>query len=113
MADIINAKVTGQQALAQPYWRRSLTAFDVMVNVWTGGAPDDTISSRMQRWKTDDVPKPNQAKRTVGKFMCGWLGWLQRNHDLKANAGDLARAEAEETRTTRTLEKSGIKGDEL
>lgn len=96
-----------QSALKQPWWRRSLTAFDVMVNVWTGGAPDDTISSRMQRWKTDDIPHPNGAKRVVGKFMCGWLGWLQKDHDIKANAGDLGRAEAEETRTRRTLGKGG------
>lgn len=113
MSDAIDARKQESQALAQPYWRRALTAFDVMVNVWTGGAPDDTISSRMQRWKTDDVPRPNKAKKAVGKFMCGWLGLLQKDHDLKANAGDLGRAKSEEQRTTRTLEKSGLKGDEL
>lgn len=103
----VDAGKFAQSALKQRYWHRALGQFDVFLNVLAGGAPDDTISSRMQRWKIDAVPKPNAAKRAVGTFMCGWLGWLQKDHDIKANAGDLGRAEAEEKRTRSTLEKSG------
>lgn len=103
----VNAETFKANARRQPYWRRALGALDVLLNVWGGGAPDDTISSRMQRWKLDDVPNPNVAKRTVGRFMCWGLGKLQDEHDVKANAGDLARAEDEVARTKRTLRKSG------
>lgn len=104
---MIDAGKFEERARRQPFWNRALGSLDVTINVWTGGATDDTISSRMQRWKIDDVPKPNVAKRTVGRFMCWWLGKLQKDHDVKANAGDLARAEDEVVRTKRTLSKSG------
>ncbi|HLI02751.1 MAG TPA: hypothetical protein VFC10_07380 [Terriglobia bacterium] len=107
MTESVDAARYEAQAVRQPYWRRALGQLDVFINVLAGGAPDDTISSRMQRWKIGDVPKPNSAKRAVGSFMCWWLGKLQKDHDVKANAGDLGRAEAEESRTRRTLEKSG------
>src|SRR5574337_1956911 len=99
----VDAEKFGERARRQPYWRRALGAFDVALNVWAGGAPDDTISSRMQRWKLDDVPRPNKFKRTAGRAMCWALGKLQDEHDVKANAGDLARAQDEVDRTKRTL----------
>lgn len=103
----IDAEKFENQARHQSFIHRALGAFDVLLNVWTGGATDDTISSRMQRWKDGTVPHPNAVKRTVGRFMCWWLGKIQKDHDIKANAGDLARAEDEEKRTRQTLQDSG------
>jgi len=103
----VDAGQFGQQAKKQGYIHRTLVGLDQFINVATGGAADDTISSRMQRWRINNVPKPNAAKRIFGTFMCGWLGIIQTDHDVKANAGDLGRAEAEELRTKKTLEESG------
>ena len=103
----VDAGKQEKSALKQGYVHRALGQFDVFLNVLAGGAADDTISSRMQRWRINDVPKPNAAKRIFGTFMCGWLGIIQTDHDVKANAGDLGRAEAEELRTKKTLEESG------
>ena len=97
------------QARHQSWIHRSLGSLDVFLNVLSGGATDDTISSRMQRWKTGQVPHPNAIKKTVGRFMCWWLGKIQAHHDIKANAGDLARAEDEEVRARKTLEDSNAK----
>jgi len=103
----VNVKVYERRAAGQHYVHRVLGQFDVFINTVTGGAADDTISSRMQRWKIGDVPNSNSAKKAFGKFMCWWLGKIQHEHDVKANAGDLERAEAEEKRTDKTLKDSG------
>lgn len=108
MSEPIDADQFARQAAGQGYLHRALVGFDQWVNVLTFGAPDDTISSRMQRWKDGTVPRPGGFKRAFGRFMCGWLGKIQKAHDLKANAGDWERAELEENRTERTLKSSGV-----
>lgn len=104
----INVPKYEARAVKQGYIHRTLGQLDVFLNVLAGGAPDDTISSRMQRWKINDIPNPNKTKQLVGKSMCWWLGKIQKNHDLLANAGDLGRAKAEEARTQDTLKDSGV-----
>ena len=103
----VDAGKQEKQRLKQGYVRRDLDEIDELGNVITDGPLDDTISSRMQRWKIGNVPHPTKFKRLLGRLMCWWLGDIQKDHDIKANAGDLASAEAEEKRTKSTLEKSG------
>lgn len=112
MADQIDVKKLAAAALKQSYLRRDADELDEAVNVLTDGPIDDTISSRMQRWKDGTIPHPNRAKRAVGRFMCWCLGLIQRDHDVKANVGDLARAQAEEERNKKTLEGHGVNPDD-
>jgi hypothetical protein len=64
---------------------RVLIAFDQMVNVITGGHPDETISSRAGRAAL--------AGRWWGKVMSAFLNLFESDHGAKAEAGDLERAE--------------------
>ena len=107
----INVPKLEQQAKDQGYLRRDEDELDEAFNVVADGALDDTISSRMQRWKIGGVPHPNKVKKVVGRFMCWWLGLIQKQHDVKANVGDLERAKLEEQRTEKTLEDSGVNPD--
>lgn len=111
MGDEIDVPELESASARQSWARRTLVTFDQFLNAAAGGAPDDTISSRMQRWKIGDAPKPNKAKKIVGSFMCKWLGLIQMDHDVKANVGDMERARLEEQRTERTLEDSGVNPD--
>jgi hypothetical protein len=104
----MDIKKLEQAATHQGYLRRIAVVIDKALNVVTLGAPDDTISSRMERWKLGDVPHPNAVKKIAGQFMCWWLGKIQPDHDIRANAGDLGRAEAEERRTRKTLKDAGV-----
>lgn len=97
-----------EQAARHAYPSRVLVAVDQMLNVVSGGSLDDTISSRMQRWQSR-AQDSNPIKRAAGKFMCGWLGLIQKHHDVLANIGDRERAEAELARTTTTLQDSGVR----
>ncbi len=103
----IDVSAYTKRALAERYFHRIWVGFDQFVNVLGGGSPDDTISSRMQRWQLKALD-PNPVKRAIGKGMCTWLGWIQKNHDILANIGDRARAQAEERRTSETLAASGV-----
>lgn len=111
MADQIDVKKLKTAALRQGYLRREADELDEAVNVLTDGPIDDTISSRMQRWKDGSVPHPNKAKHLAGRFMCWWLGLIQKDHDVRANVGDLARAQAEEARNRKTLREHGVDPD--
>lgn len=113
MKDGINPKRIEMKANHQGVIHHELVVADEFINGATLGPLDDTISSRMYRWKIGMVPKPYFWKRWVGSGMCAFLNLFQRNHGFKANIGDHGRAVAEEDRTKRTLEKSGLKGDEL
>ena len=79
-------QVTQAEARAgkEGYVHRVLVGVDQAANVLFGGDPDETISARSAR----------AAARNdwLGKFMCWWLGKLQANHGMKAEAGDFERA---------------------
>lgn len=79
----------------------SLVALDQFVNVITGGLPDETISARSQR----AADRGNK----FGKFMCWWLGKIQKDHGHRAEQGDLNRAEAVEKTEEQALGKSAGK----
>lgn len=96
-----------KRAQAEGYFRRLFVGFDQFLNVLGGGSLDETISSRMQRWQLRAFGH-GRAKRAIGKGMCAWLGWIQKNHDVLANIGDRARAQAEEQRADRILSASGV-----
>ena len=83
----INVPVQEAQTAKEGYLHRTLVGLDQFANVLTGGKPDETISSRSAR------AAANGSK--FGKFMCWWLDKIQPEHGLKAEAGDLERAEAD------------------
>jgi hypothetical protein len=96
-----------RSALKQGYIRRLLDQADMSINVASGGPMDDTISSRLLRWKLGTVPKPYWWKKSIGWFGCGALGFIQKWHDTKALAGDIGRARSEIKRNEETLVKGG------
>lgn len=73
------------------YLHNVLVGADQEANIITGGAPDDTISSRSYR--------AAQRGNRFGRFMNWWLGKIQKNHGALANEGDKQRAEEELKRT--------------
>lgn len=73
------------QALHEGFIKRDLIAIDQAANVLTGGLPDETISSRLAR----DAEK----HELVGEIGSKILDVFQKDHGVKAQAGDLARAE--------------------
>jgi len=78
------------------YLHRLLVALDQFINVALGGDPDETMSARSQR----AAAKGNW----LGKFMVWWLDKLNSQHGLKAEAGDLERAEAVEQLEDKSLD---------
>lgn len=82
-------------ALAK-YLRRVALAFDLCMNVVTGGNFDETISSRVQR-----VSDLHHSWRAIyktpfillAKIIVGFLNLLQKHHGIFAEANDLIRAE--------------------
>lgn len=91
MADQINDVLTLEQVAQQEakaakegYIHKTLVAFDQFWNVFTGGLPDETISSRAQR----DALKGE----LVAKILTHGLDAIQVDHGQKAEAGDLERA---------------------
>ena len=77
------------------YLHRVLVGVDQFANTILGGSNDETISARSQR----------AAARNdwLGKFMCWWLGKLQANHGMKAEAGDFERASTVEQTESKAL----------
>ncbi len=83
----------GVTAMQHGYFQRVLCAVDQFLNVLTGGNLDETMSARSARyWRTQQGAWV--VWRKFGEFMCWWLDIIQSLHDIKAEAGDLARAEA-------------------
>lgn len=74
---------------------RNLVAVDMLGNTLTGGANDETISSRSAR--------AAERGSKFGKLMCSVLNLFNSNHGPKAQAGDLERAQVIEQ-----LEKSTL-----
>jgi hypothetical protein len=75
------------QAEKEAYLRRALIGLDMFINVLTDGDPDETISSRSARAAEKGKP--------WGVFMAKFLDVFQHDHGAKAQAGDVARAQAE------------------
>jgi hypothetical protein len=63
---------------------RGLVAVDQAANVLTGGLPDETISSRLAR----DAARHDK----LAELGAAVLDLFERDHCVKAQAGDLARA---------------------
>lgn len=95
-----------QAASQESYLHKVLVSLDVLSNVVGGGIPDETISSRMARWATE-----NQGFREAfGLFACHALNMVEKDHGAIAEARDLARAQAvqkieQETPTVQQEEK--------
>lgn len=93
----INVPQEEAQTAREGYIRRVLVAIDQAANVVLGGNPDETISARSQR----------AASRgdLIGRAMCWWLDKLQPQHGLKAEAGDLERAQAAQATESKALDQ--------
>ena len=63
-----------------------LIGFDDFCNTLTGGNPDETLSSRSGRARSEG--------KIWGKLLAGFLDWLQENHCKTAIYNDIIRAEA-------------------
>ena len=96
------AQISTQEISAskEGYVKRDLVGFDQFVNVLTDGDPDETISSRMARWATED----SGLKHDLGSAVSKGLDLFQKDHGAKAEAGDLERAQ-----TVVTTEESAEK----
>lgn len=92
----INVEDQEAKTAKEGYVHRVLVAEDQLDNVILDGAPDETMSARSQR----EAAKGNW----LGKFMVWWLDKLQSQHGLKAEAGDLERAEAVEQLEDKSLD---------
>lgn len=77
-----------EEATHHGFVMRNLVELDTAVNVLTGGLPDETISSRMARWDTED----KGIKHEVGKVVSAGLDLFDKDHGAAAEAGDLGRA---------------------
>ncbi len=73
----------------QSWFHRDAVAFDQMVNTFTDGPPDETISSRMARWATED----RGFKRAFGSAVCASLDKIEPDHGAKAEVADMVRGE--------------------
>src|ERR1700744_1214714 len=77
-----------QQTADESYLKKDLVAVDIATNVVLGGNEDETISSRMARWDTQDTG----IKHEVGEIVSEGLDLIQPDHGALAEAGDLERA---------------------
>jgi hypothetical protein len=75
-----------QAAAKEGMLQRDAIALDVAINVATGGLPDETISSRLER--------DAEQHRLLGVLGVKILDALQPHHGAYAQAGDTERAEA-------------------
>lgn len=82
-------QVAEQQTAHEGYFRKDLIGLDQFANVITGGNPDETISSRMARWDTED----RGVKHEVGEVVSKGLDLFQKDHGAEAESGDLERAQ--------------------
>lgn len=77
------------KALHESWFHKDAMAFDQMVNVFADGNPDETISTRMARWATEDTG----FKQEFGAEVCRALNVISSDHGAKAEVADLMRAE--------------------
>jgi hypothetical protein len=81
-----------QRALQEGYVHRVAVGLDDFVNIMLDGSPDETISSRMARWATEDAG----LKRDIGRKVSAALNLAQPDHGARAEAADLTRGLAVE-----------------
>jgi hypothetical protein len=72
------ATIPGKPLLS--YFRRLFVAADQLVNALTGGSPDETVSSR--------VDKDTDKGRLIPCILCVLLDWLDPSHCAKARERD-------------------------
>lgn len=72
------ATIPGRPILS--YFRRLFVAADQLVNALTGGSPDETVSSR--------IDKDTDKGRVFPCILCVVLGWIDPNHCAKARERD-------------------------
>lgn len=94
-------QITEQEAKVskEGYIQKDLVGLDQFANVLLGGSPDETISSRVARWDTED----KGIKHEVGKIVSKGLDLFQPDHGAKAEAGDLERSNAIQAIETEAL----------
>ncbi len=83
------ASQTDANVEKENYIERLPRALDVFLNEATGGQMDETISSRMARWDTEETG----IRHEVGKVVSEGLDLLQTDHGAKAEEADKKRAE--------------------
>lgn len=74
------------EAAKEGFVKRDLIALDIFANVLAAGHEDETISSRLAR--------DAEQHKVVGEIGSKILDVFQRDHGVKAQAGDLERAKA-------------------
>jgi hypothetical protein len=84
----VQVAVDEQQVANEGYVKKDLIGLDQFTNVILGGSPDETISSRMARWDTED----KGVKHKVGEVVSKGLDLFQKDHGAQAETGDLERA---------------------
>ena len=80
---------TDAEAATTGYLGRLARAFDVFMNVLLGGLQDETISSRMGRWSTEDAG----FRKWFGTLIVRGLNLVDPNHSAVAEESDKERAE--------------------
>lgn len=102
--DIQQVEKFEQQAAQEKYFHRVAVAFDIFLNVLSGGREDETISSRVRRisdahpsWKCT----PNIA---LAKIINASLNVFWPDHGQHAQAGDLERAQSTEAVEDKALD---------
>lgn len=90
------------KATHHSYVARVLVGVDEWLNVATGGSLDETISARAQRL--------SDSGNEFAKLLTHGLDLIQKQHGRKAEAGQLAQAEAVEKTEEKALgmDNSGI-----
>ncbi len=73
----------------QSWFHRDSVAFDQMADTFADGPPDETISSRMARWATED----SGFRRAFGSAVCAGLNRIEPDHGAKAEVADMVRGE--------------------
>ena len=88
ITQLTQAEFDAQKASAskENFMQRDLIALDDAANVLTGGIPDETLSSRLER--------DAEQHRLLGELGCKILDAIQKDHGANAQAGDTERAEA-------------------
>lgn len=93
--DPAKAARTDAEVDHQGYIARLPRAIDIFANELFGGQMDETISSRMARWATEEPA--GSAKHDVGSLICHALNVVDKNHGASAEEADKERAANEVT----------------
>lgn len=89
-----------QLAAQEGYLKREAVALDTFVDETADGPMGITISTRWGDW----AKNKKGIRGFIGRLGCRALNLIQRNHDAKAAAGDMERAQEAE----QYIEKTGL-----